>query len=83
MVYYVTLSGHPALSLPMGRDAAGMPFGLQIIGPRGGDALVLRVAAAIEAAFAGDAEFSRPRPDLAVLRQARPISEAEGFLGFA
>ena len=83
MVYYVTLSGHPALSLPMGRDAAGMPFGLQIIGPRGGDALVLRVAAAIEAAFAGDAEFRRPRPDLAALRQARPISEAEGFLGFA
>ena len=83
MVYYVTLSGHPALSLPMGLDANGMPFGLQIIGPRGGDALVLRVAAAVEAAFVGDAEFGRPLPNLGALGQSAPLREAEGFLGFA
>ena len=41
LAYAVTLAGHPALSLPLGRDEAGMPFGLQIVGPRGGDALVL------------------------------------------
>jgi Asp-tRNA(Asn)/Glu-tRNA(Gln) amidotransferase A subunit family amidase len=83
MVYYVTLSGHPALSLPMGLDANGMPFGLQIIGPRGGDALVLRVAAAVEAAFVGYAEFGRPLPNLGALGQSAPLREAEGFLGFA
>jgi len=82
MAYYVTLAGHPAISLPLGRDAAGMPFGLQIVGPRGGDAFVLRVAAALEAAFAGDASLARPLPDLAALRAAPPISAAEGFLGF-
>src|SRR5277367_3875599 len=48
MAYAVTLAGHPALSLPVGLDHAGMPFGLQIVGPRGGDALVLSVAAELE-----------------------------------
>ena len=55
LAYAVTLTGHPALSLPLGLDEAGLPFGLQIVGPRGGDAIVLGIAAAIEAAFAGDA----------------------------
>lgn len=82
LAYAPTLAGHPALSLPVGRDRAGMPFGLQIIGPRGGDALVLRVAAALEARLAADPATARPVPDLAALRAAAPIAEAEGFLGF-
>ncbi|MFC7737439.1 amidase [Roseomonas sp. GCM10028921] len=82
MAYIVTLTGHPAISIPMGRDALGMPFGLQIVGPRGGDALVLRAAAAIEAAVARDPLLSRPRPDLAALKAAPPISSMPGFLGF-
>ena len=41
-----------------------MPFGLQIVGPRGGDALVLAVAAALEALLAGDARTARPVPDM-------------------
>ena len=57
-----------------------MPFGLQIVGPRGGDAFVLGVAAAIEAAFAGDTVLARPAPDLAKLKAAPPISSAEAFL---
>ena len=80
--YYVTLCGHPAISLPMGLDGLGMPFGLQIVGPRGGDALVLRVAAAIEEAFAGDAALRRPVPDLAALRAAPPIATMPGALGW-
>ena len=80
--YYVTLCGHPAISLPMGLDALGMPFGLQIVGPRGGDVLVLRVAAAIEAAFAHDAALRRPVPDLAALRAASPIREVPGAVGW-
>ena len=83
LAYYVTIVGHPAISLPMGRDAAGMPFGLQIVGPRGGDALVLAVAAALEKACAGDALLARPKPNLAALRAATPIASMEGFLGFA
>ncbi|WP_424136465.1 amidase [Roseomonas chloroacetimidivorans] len=82
MAYFVTLTGHPAISIPMGRDALGMPFGLQIVGPRGGDALVLRAAAAIEAAVAGDPLLSRPVPDVAALAKAPPISGMPGFLGF-
>jgi Asp-tRNA(Asn)/Glu-tRNA(Gln) amidotransferase A subunit family amidase len=82
LAYYVTIVGHPAISLPMGKDANGMPFGLQIVGPRGGDAKVLAVAAALERAFAGDALLARPVPDIAALKAARPIAGMEGFLGF-
>ena len=40
----------PAASIPCGFTKSGMPIGLQIIGPRYADALVLRAAAAYEAA---------------------------------
>lgn len=79
LAYAVTLVGHPAVSIPLGVDRAGMPFGLQIVGPRGGDALVLAVAHAIERAVAGDATLARPVPDLAKLRAAAPISAMPGF----
>jgi Asp-tRNA(Asn)/Glu-tRNA(Gln) amidotransferase A subunit family amidase len=82
LAYAPTLAGHPALSLPVGRDHNGLPFGLQIIGPRGGDALVLSVAAALEAELSADPRTARPIPDLAALRSARPLREAVGFLGF-
>ena len=83
LAYAVTIVGHPAISLPVGLDRNGMPFGLQIVGPRGGDAKVLAVAAALEAALAGDALTARPVPDLARLAGARPISESPNFMGFA
>lgn len=82
LAYAVTLPGHPAVSLPIGLDRHGMPFGLQIVGPRGGDAFVLSVAAELEAMLAADARTARPVPDLARLKAARPISEMSGFLGF-
>ena len=75
--YAVSLVGHPAVCIPAGLDAAGMPFGLQIVGPRGADAFVLAVAAALEQALP-----PRPVPDLAALRAAPPIAEMPGFLGF-
>jgi Asp-tRNA(Asn)/Glu-tRNA(Gln) amidotransferase A subunit family amidase len=83
LAYAVTLPGHPAVCLPVGRDAAGMPFGLQIVGPRGGDAAVLGVAAALERLLADDPATARPVPDLAGLRAAGPISAMPGFLGFS
>ncbi|TPQ41188.1 amidase [Bradyrhizobium guangdongense] len=79
LAYAVTLPGHPALSLPVGVDEAGLPFGLQIVGPRGGDAIVLGVAASLEAAFAGDPGLRRPVPDLARLAVAPPLSSSAGF----
>ncbi|MFC7738279.1 amidase [Roseomonas sp. GCM10028921] len=79
LAYGVTLAGHPAISLPLGVDEAGMPFGLQIVGPRGGDAFVLGVAAALEGALAGDPILRRPVPDLGRLAAAPPISAALHF----
>jgi amidase len=82
LAYAVTLPGHPAVSLPVGVDRKGMPFGLQIVGPRGGDAYVLSVAAELEAMLAGDPRTARPVPDIGRLKSAGPISEMPGFLGF-
>ena len=82
LAYAPTLVGHPAISLPVGLDRNGMPFGLQIVGPRGGDARVLAVAAALEALLAGDFRTARPCPDIARLAAAKPISEMPGFIGF-
>jgi amidase len=82
LAYAVTLPGHPAVSLPVGVDRHGMPFGLQIVGPRGGDAFVLSVAAELEAMLAGDARTARPVPDVARLRAAGPISAMPEFFGF-
>ena len=53
--YPFNLTGQPALSLPVGRTAAGLPVGLQLVGPVGADDLVLAAAAAIEAALPGGA----------------------------
>ena len=44
------MTGNPAASIPCGRDADGMPIGLQIVGDRQADGLVLRAARAYEAA---------------------------------
>jgi Asp-tRNA(Asn)/Glu-tRNA(Gln) amidotransferase A subunit family amidase len=82
LAYAVTLAGHPAVSLPVGRDRNGMPFGLQIVGPRGGDAYVLGVAAALEKELAGDPRTARPVPDVAALKTAPPIAAMPNFMGF-
>lgn len=42
------LTGHPGVSAPIGRDSAGVPFGLQVIAPRWNDGLALGVAATLE-----------------------------------
>jgi amidase len=82
LAYAVTLTGHPVVSLPVGRDGRGMPFGLQVIGPRGGDAFTLGVAAALEAAFAAAPETSRPIPDIAALQLLPPLASVDGFKSF-
>jgi amidase len=82
LAYAPTLAGHPAISLPVGLDRNGMPFGLQIVGPRGGDARVLAVAAALESLLAQNPQTARPRVDIARLKAAPPISSMPGFMGF-
>ncbi len=44
----ITVLGGAAISVPCGRTAAGLPVGIQIVGPRGDDAAVLRLARAFE-----------------------------------
>jgi aspartyl-tRNA(Asn)/glutamyl-tRNA(Gln) amidotransferase subunit A len=55
--YPFNLAQQPAISVPCGFTAEGLPIGLQIVGPRHGEGLVLRVARAYEA--------GHPRPTLA------------------
>ncbi len=44
------LTGHPAITVPSGFTAAGLPTGLQIVGRIGADATVLQAAFAVESA---------------------------------
>jgi aspartyl-tRNA(Asn)/glutamyl-tRNA(Gln) amidotransferase subunit A len=48
----INVWGLPAISIPCGFTAAGLPIGLQIIGPHWGEAAVLQVAHAYEQATA-------------------------------
>ena len=50
------MTGHPALTVPAGRSPNGVPFGLQITGPRFADALVLDIGDAWEQAHPGTRE---------------------------
>ena len=48
MTYPINYTGHPAISVPAGFTADGLPVGLQIIGRRYADESVLTMAAAVE-----------------------------------
>ena len=45
----ISVTAHPALSLPCGFTAAGLPVGLQLVGRLGGEHALLDLAAAVEA----------------------------------
>lgn len=49
--YPFNITQQPAISVPCGFTADRLPIGLQIVGPRHGEALVLRVAHAYERAY--------------------------------
>jgi amidase len=76
LTYGITLTGHPAISIPCGVDERGMPFGLQIVGPHKGDRFVLGVAHALEQALARHPELSRPVPNLDTLGAETPALRA-------
>ncbi|MCI3923113.1 Asp-tRNA(Asn)/Glu-tRNA(Gln) amidotransferase subunit GatA [Paenibacillus sp. TRM 82003] len=56
----VNLAGVPAISVPCGKDPAGMPIGLQLIGKPFGESTVLRAAHAFEQAT----EHHKQKPNL-------------------
>ncbi|MFZ4584560.1 MAG: Asp-tRNA(Asn)/Glu-tRNA(Gln) amidotransferase subunit GatA [Acidimicrobiia bacterium] len=43
------LAGHPAMSVPFGADAAGLPVGIQVLAPTLAEPVMFRVAAELEA----------------------------------
>jgi len=51
--YPFNITGQPAISIPCGFDPAGLPVGLQVIGPWGHDDRVLDFARLCERALAG------------------------------
>jgi amidase len=62
IVYAITLTAQPALSLPCGFTTAGLPVGLQMVGPPLGEGPLLSAAAALEAALGLDPTPIDPRP---------------------
>jgi aspartyl-tRNA(Asn)/glutamyl-tRNA(Gln) amidotransferase subunit A len=50
--YPFNLTGQPAISLPVGVTPAGLPVGVQLVGPVGGDLSVLALAGRLEAELA-------------------------------
>jgi amidase len=50
--YFITVTGCPAISVPAGHTADGLPVGIQIVAPHGGDRRLLEIAAAYEVAVA-------------------------------
>ena len=42
------LSGHPAISVPIGLDDGGLPIGFQVMAPALGEAMLFQVANAVE-----------------------------------
>lgn len=65
----VNLAGLPGLTVPCGRDAAGLPVGLQLIGNRFGEENILRAAYAFQCAH----PYEGPDPEKTCrLKQAVP-----------
>lgn len=54
------VTGQPAVSLPLHRTPAGLPVGVQLVGPQWDEAMLIRLASQLEAAGA----WQLPRPAL-------------------
>lgn len=51
LTFVANFLGLPAVAVPTGADASGLPTGVQIIGPRAGDEFALAAASDVEAAL--------------------------------
>jgi len=58
--YYITVTGHPAISVPCGFTPEGLPVGVQIVGRHQDDFGVLQLAHAFEQATG----FWKQRPPI-------------------
>lgn len=67
--YVPTMAFGIAAVLPCGTDRLGLPFGVQVAGPKGADRKVLEIARALEAVLAADPDTARPVPDLTKLEK--------------
>jgi aspartyl-tRNA(Asn)/glutamyl-tRNA(Gln) amidotransferase subunit A len=75
--YPFNLSHQPAATVPCGFSAAGLPIGVQVVGPRHADTLVLDACAAIEAALPWRDRWPPHHLErLARTRPARPATRA-------
>ena len=54
------LSGHPAMSIPIGVDAAGLPMGLQFMARRGAELALTYAGARLISAFQSYASSNSP-----------------------
>ena len=59
--YPFNMTRSPAATVPVAMSSDGLPIGLQLVGPQHGDLVVLRTAAALEAAI--DHDFLATLPD--------------------
>ena len=69
-LYDANLAGLPACAIPMGIGDEGLPLSLQILGPVGSDAEVLRVAEAIESLIDWPHSIIVPQPVAESLQQS-------------
>ncbi|MBT6094601.1 MAG: amidase [Rhodospirillaceae bacterium] len=60
----ITLTGHPVIAVPCGVDHLGLPFGVQIVGPKRSDKFLLEAAAALEDHLQTMPATARPLPNL-------------------
>jgi len=56
------VNGLPSISVPCGFTSTGLPIGMQIIGPPGGDAVVLQLTQAYEQAT----DWHKRRPQVSM-----------------
>jgi amidase len=67
ITYALTTAIPTVAVIPCGLDHLGMPFGIQIVGANGSDALVLEVAHALEQVLGDNPETARPIPNFSTL----------------
>jgi len=75
-VYAFSITGLPVIALPAGFTRAGLPAGLQLVGRRLREDLLLETAAAYEAA--SPACFRRPEIDASDVRPVHPALASPG-----